>query len=99
MATLGLVAGLAWRSLLSKFILVLCVLLSARHFHRQDRIVAMEFLASTASAFAVVSLAVQLAESANKLYEFWASVKDAPDAIQDMVTDLEQEAPKGRDRR
>ena len=49
----------------------------------------MELLASTASAFAIVSLAVQLAESANKLYEFWASVKDAPDAIQDMVTDLE----------
>ena len=49
----------------------------------------MEVLALTTSTFAVVSLALQLAQSTNKLYEFWASVKDAPDAIQDMTNDLE----------
>ena len=49
----------------------------------------MDVLSFTASAFAVVSLAVQAAESAKKLYEFWGAVKDAPDTIRGMASDLE----------
>ncbi|KAG8533003.1 uncharacterized protein KY384_001785 [Bacidia gigantensis] len=41
-----------------------------------------------ASAFAVVSLALQLAESVKKLYEFWDSVVEAPRHIQATTTDL-----------
>ena len=49
----------------------------------------MDLLSSSASVFAVVSLAVQLAESAKKLHEFWGSIKDAPDTIRGIVSDLE----------
>ncbi|MCJ1307305.1 hypothetical protein MMC25_000951 [Agyrium rufum] len=49
----------------------------------------MEALGSTASAFAVVSLAVQLGENVRKLYEFWQSVKEAPENIQNIASDLE----------
>ena len=41
-----------------------------------------------ASAFAVVSLALQLADSVKKLYDFWDSVRDAPRDIQATTSDL-----------
>ena len=41
-----------------------------------------------ASAFAVVSLALQLADSVKKLYDFWESVRDAPRDIQATTSDL-----------
>lgn len=40
------------------------------------------------SAFAVVSLALQLADSVKKLYDFWESVRDAPRDIQATTSDL-----------
>ncbi|KAK3172360.1 hypothetical protein OEA41_005681 [Lepraria neglecta] len=49
----------------------------------------MDGLSSTASAIAVVSLAVQLADSVKKLCEFWSSVRDAPEDIHAIVTELE----------
>jgi hypothetical protein len=36
----------------------------------------------------VVSLAIQLAESTKKLYDFWKSVDEAPSSIQRIVADL-----------
>ena len=42
----------------------------------------------TASTFAVVSLAVQLADSVKKLYDFWTSIREAPKDIQEMSADL-----------
>ena len=41
-----------------------------------------------ASAIAVVSLAIQLADSIKSLLEFWESVKEAPKEIQVITTDL-----------
>ena len=41
-----------------------------------------------ASAFAVVSLALQLADNVKKLYDFWNSVKEAPRDIQATTSDL-----------
>ena len=41
-----------------------------------------------ASAFAVVSLALQLADSVKKLYDFWNSVREAPRDIQATTNDL-----------
>ena len=42
-----------------------------------------------ASAIAVVSLAIQVADSVKQLYDFWKSVKEAPEDIQAITTDLE----------
>ncbi|KAL8742547.1 MAG: hypothetical protein Q9190_004984 [Brigantiaea leucoxantha] len=42
-----------------------------------------------ASAVAVASLAIQLADSVKQLYVFWKSVKEAPENIQAITTDLE----------
>ena len=41
-----------------------------------------------ASAFAVVSLALQLADSVKKLYDFWSSIREAPGDIQATTSDL-----------
>ncbi|KAF7861665.1 uncharacterized protein EAF02_010619 [Botrytis sinoallii] len=49
----------------------------------------MEGLSSASAAFAVISLAVQLAESVKKLVEFWQAVEDAPGDICDLFNDLE----------
>ena len=45
-------------------------------------------LDGVASAFAVVSLALQLADSVKKLYDFWNSVREAPRDIQATTSDL-----------
>ena len=49
----------------------------------------MDGLSATASGTAIVSAAVHLAESFKKLYEFWKSVKDAPEDIRAISVDLE----------
>lgn len=46
----------------------------------------MDGLSSAASAIAVVSLA---ADTAKKLCDFWSSIKDAPEDIRNIITDLE----------
>ena len=49
----------------------------------------MEGLSAAASGIAVISVAVQLAESFNKLCDFWKSVKEAPEDIRGISVDLE----------
>ena len=49
----------------------------------------MDGLSAAASGIAVVSVAVQLAESFKKLCDFWTSVKEAPEDIRAMSADLE----------
>ena len=49
----------------------------------------MDGVSSAASVIAVVSLAVQLADSAKQLCDFWSSIKDAPEDIRTIITDLE----------
>lgn len=49
----------------------------------------MDGLSSGASAIAVVSLAAQLAESVKKLYDFYSSVKQAPEHVRGIASDLE----------
>ena len=44
---------------------------------------------AAAGAFAVISLAVQLADNIKKLSDFWKSVKDAPADVQNLITDLD----------
>lgn len=48
----------------------------------------MEGLSAAASGIAVVSIAVQLANSIKSLCEFWGSVQDAPDDIRAIVKEL-----------
>ncbi len=48
----------------------------------------MDGLSGAASVIAVVSFAIQLAESTKKLYDFWKSVDDAPDSVREIVADL-----------
>lgn len=48
----------------------------------------MDGLSAAASGMAVVSLALQLGESIKQLYDFWGSVKDAPEDIRAITTDL-----------
>jgi hypothetical protein len=48
----------------------------------------MDGISAAASVFAVVSLAIQLAEKANELYRFWQSIDEAPDSIRAIVSDL-----------
>ena len=45
-----------------------------------------EALSTAASGIAVVSIAVQLADSVKKLCDFWTSVKEAPEDIQAIST-------------
>ena len=49
----------------------------------------MEPLSGVSSAFAVVSLTIQFADSIRKLTHFWESIKQAPEDIQGIITDLE----------
>jgi hypothetical protein len=48
----------------------------------------MDGLSAAASGIAVVSLAIQLADSAKKLYEFWHAVREAPESIAAIATHL-----------
>ena len=48
-----------------------------------------EGLATAASGIAVLTVAVQLAQSIKKLSDFWTSIKEAPEDIQAIVTDLD----------
>ncbi|KAL9612035.1 MAG: hypothetical protein Q9167_003361 [Letrouitia subvulpina] len=48
----------------------------------------MEGLSAAASGLAVASIAIQLAESVKKLYDFWNSIKDAPEAVRIITNDL-----------
>ena len=47
-----------------------------------------EGLATAASGIAVLTIAVQLAESVKKLCDFWTSIKEAPKDIQAISTEL-----------
>ena len=49
----------------------------------------MEGLSAAASGIAVISVAVQLAESFKKLCDFWESMKGAPEDIRAISVDLE----------
>lgn len=49
----------------------------------------MEGLSSASAAFAVISLAVQLAESVKQLVEFWQAIEDAPGDVSELFSDLE----------
>ena len=49
----------------------------------------MEGLSAAASGIAVVSVAIQLAESFKKLSDFWKSIKEAPEDIRAISVDLE----------
>ncbi len=49
---------------------------------------AMEGLSTAASAIAVVSIGVQLAENVKRLCDFWNSIKEAPEDIQAISADL-----------
>ena len=48
----------------------------------------MDGLSAAASGFAVVSLAVQLGESAVKLYDFCKACKGAPEQVEQLIEDL-----------
>jgi len=48
----------------------------------------METLGAAASAFAVVSIADQVAERIKQLYEFWSAVNEAPEKIRAIANDL-----------
>ena len=49
----------------------------------------MDGLSGAASGMAVVPLAVQLGDGIKKLYDFWASVKEVPDDVRAITTDLD----------
>jgi hypothetical protein len=55
---------------------------------RQLHFYNMEALSGVSSAFAVVSLAFQTAESIKKLCNFWRAVEDAPEAVREIIRDL-----------
>ena len=48
----------------------------------------MDPLSGAASVFAVVSLAIQLADGIGKVYTVWGVIKDAPPAVRRIATDL-----------
>lgn len=48
----------------------------------------MDGLSSASAVFAVVSVAVQLAETIHKLVDFWKAVEDAPDNIASIFREL-----------
>ncbi|KAF2652831.1 hypothetical protein K491DRAFT_30399 [Lophiostoma macrostomum CBS 122681] len=48
----------------------------------------MDGLTAASSALAVASVAIQVADSCIKLYEFWASVRDAPVEVAFVIEDL-----------
>ena len=49
----------------------------------------MDGLSVAASVIAVSSLALQLAENARKLFDFWDSLQNAPEEIRDIKSDLD----------
>ena len=49
----------------------------------------MDGLSAAASVIAVTSLAFNLAESTKKLFEFWDSIQNAPEEVNDITSDLE----------
>ena len=49
----------------------------------------MDGLSSASAVFAVVSVAVQLAETIHKLVDFWKAVEDAPDHVASIFGELE----------
>ncbi|TQN69478.1 hypothetical protein CSHISOI_06014, partial [Colletotrichum shisoi] len=49
----------------------------------------MEVLSGVSSGFAVVSLALQLAEKVTKTHDFWRSVRGAPDELGSIAAELE----------
>ncbi|KAB8297792.1 hypothetical protein EYC80_001591 [Monilinia laxa] len=49
----------------------------------------MDGLSNASAAFAVISLAVQLAESVKKLFEFWKAIEDAPGNFSELFDELE----------
>ena len=49
----------------------------------------MDGLSTAASVIAVTSLAFQLAESTKKLFEFWDSIQNAPEEVNDIKLELE----------
>jgi hypothetical protein len=49
----------------------------------------MDGLSSGVSVLAVVSIAVQLADSIKRIYDFWNSVDDAPNSIRAVIGDLD----------
>ena len=49
----------------------------------------MEGLSAAASVIAVSSLAFQLAEGTKKLFEFWDSIQNAPEEVNDIKLELE----------
>jgi hypothetical protein len=48
----------------------------------------MDPISASANVIAFVSLAIQLAQSTKQLYDFWASIKDAPKSIRMLTDDL-----------
>lgn len=48
----------------------------------------MDPFSTAASGIAVISLVIQLADSAQKAYDFWKSVEEAPASICGMTADL-----------
>lgn len=49
----------------------------------------MDGLSAATSVITVSSIAVQLSESIKKIFEFWISIKNAPDDIHAITTDLQ----------
>ena len=49
----------------------------------------MDGLSAAASVIAVTSLALQLAQSTKKLFEFWDSIQNAPEEVNDIKLELE----------
>jgi hypothetical protein len=48
----------------------------------------MDPFSIAASSIAVISLVIQLADSTQKLYDFWKSVEEAPASIRVITADL-----------
>jgi hypothetical protein len=48
----------------------------------------MEVLSGVSSAFAVVSLAIELSDRIKKFCEFWDSIREAPQSIRTIAKDL-----------
>ena len=49
----------------------------------------MDGFSAAASGIAVASIGIQLAENVKKLYDFWISIKDAPEDIREISMDLQ----------
>ena len=61
-------------------------------FHLSDKLSAsymMEGLGLAANMIAVASIAIQLADSVQKLCEFWRSIREAPEEVHSTIADLD----------